>query len=157
MDPRALQTWFDRAQGQPLRRALGEELRLDTPLPVRRVTRLWLEFADVPPIGLSLDPASGGLRWDDSEPHAFVLAEGLETRILDITRRAAIETCVDRHLSNVQPIRFVHGEKPCGLELEFDGFLGLLIFAWGDAVEAWDRDDVEELEAQGFHLERIEG
>lgn len=154
MQGRDLRAWTERARGRPLLRAWGEELRLDGRLPIRRVTRLWLQVEDVPPIGLGLDPASGGLRWDDSEPHAFKLAEGLETRIVDVTPRAAIAQCVGRHLSDAEPLHFAHAEWPCGLELEFDSFLGLLVFAWGDAVEAWDRDDIEELERQGYVFER---
>ena len=156
MDPASLAAWIERAHGCRLRGARGEELRLDLARPVRRVTRLWLEFDRAPSIGLGLDPATGGLRWDDTEPHAFRLADDLETRLVDVAARAAIAPCVDRTLTAVERLRFAHAEVPCGLELEFDGFLGLLVFAWGDAIEAWDRAASAELASQGFEFERFE-
>ena len=44
MDVAGLERWVREAHGARLMGAVGEELSLETPLPIRRVTRLWLQL-----------------------------------------------------------------------------------------------------------------
>lgn len=150
-----LERWVREAHGARLMGAVGEELSLETPLPIRRVTRLWLQLERAETISIGVDPTSGGLRWDACDPTPMAIEGVISTRIVDIKKREAIDLCMERHVTGGRLMRFSHEASPSGLELEFDGFLPLLVLAWGDAIEAWRGDRLEELEAQGYELEPV--
>lgn len=147
------ESWIERRRGRRVVRALGEEFDFALPMPVTRLTRVWLGFEELGfEVGFGLDHERDALRLDQADPVQAEFDGVLCTAPRDLSRRAAYRAVADRALVDGELLVLAGGTLPSAVRFDFEGEAALFLVVWGDALELWGRREVDDLERQGFGL-----